>query len=261
MKHQRQPGKPFLESSVPLAIAHRGFSRDGFENTVMAFKAAQELGYTYLETDINTTVDGVTIVFHDATLERTTGQSGLIAQLPFDVVKKALIGGQERIATLPELFAAMPSARFNIDVKDDGSVAALAQLIEERSLHERVCVASFSDKRRKDVLARLSKPVASSPGQSLLAAYFLLGSWLPARWVEAMMEGVDVLQIPLRFKGLKLVSRRSLERAHRLGLKVHVWTVNEPALVHRLFDLGVDGIMTDRADLLADVMRERGYWA
>lgn len=252
--------KPYLDSPHPLAIAHRGFSLAGLENSLVAFKAALGRGYSYVETDINTTADGVTLVFHDASLDRTTDRGGLIAELPYDVVRQARIGGQEPIATLREFFEALPTARFNIDVKDAGSVEPLAALIEELGLHERVCVASFSDKRRRAVLARLSRPVASSPGRNLTAAYVLLSRWLPARLMRALMRDVDVLQIPRSYGKLTLVSRRSVARAHRLGLKMHVWTINDPAQMNRLFDLGVDGIMTDRADLLADVMRTRGYW-
>lgn len=254
-------GKPYLESPSPLAIAHRGFSREGWENSIPAFQAALELGYSYVETDIHTTADGVTVVFHDASLDRVTDQAGVISKLPYSVVAKARIGGTQPIPTLRELFEALPTARFNIDVKDPGSAAPLAALIEELGLHERVCVASFSGARRRQVFSRLTRPVAASPGQGLLAAYTFLGSWLPAPLVRSLMRRVDVLQIPRRFGPLTLVTRRSVARAHRLGLKMHVWTIDDPAEMHELFELGVDGIMTDRADVLAAVMRERGYWA
>lgn len=252
--------KPYLDWPAPLAIAHRGFSLKGLENTLPAFQAALDLGYQYLETDINTTADGVTLVFHDATLDRITDQGGTIAELPYAVVKTALVGGREPIPTLRELVEALPGAKFNIDVKDAGSAATLAGLIEEFGLHDRVCVASFSDRRRRDVLSRLSRPVASSAGKKLLVAYFLLERWAPAPVLRALMRNVDVLQIPSHHNKVDLVTRRSVARLHRLGLKMHVWTINEPAEMNRLLDLGVDGIMTDRADLLAGVMRERGYW-
>jgi glycerophosphoryl diester phosphodiesterase len=252
--------KAYLESRVPLAIAHRGFSLDGLENTIPAFRAALDLGCRYLETDINTTSDGVTLVFHDATLDRTTDKHGTIAELPYAEVSQARVGGREPICTLRELFEALPGANFNIDVKDARSAANLAALIEEFGLHDLVCVASFSGRRRKAVLSRLSRPVACSPGIRQLAAYFALQSWMPAPVLRAMMRSVDILQIPPRFWNLKLVTRRSVAKAHRLGLKVHVWTINEPAEMHRLLDLGVDGIMTDRADLLAGIMRARGHW-
>lgn len=216
--------------------------------------------FSYVETDINTTADGVTVVFHDSTLDRVTDRNGVISQLPFSEVGQARIGGREPIATLREFVAALPTAMFNIDVKDQGSVVPLAALIEEWGLHERVCVASFSGKRRRQVLSRLSRPVASSPGKRHLAAYFFLSPWLPAPLTRFLMRQVDVLQIPRRHGNLELVTAASVRRAHKLGLAVHVWTIDDPREMHELFDLGVDGIMTDRADLLAEVMRQRGYW-
>lgn len=254
------PAKPYVDSVTPLAIAHRGFSPQGLENSLSAFKSALELGCTYLETDINSTVDGVAMVIHDPSLGRTTDRSGLLAELPYSVVQGAKIGGRELISTLREVVEALPEARFNIDVKDAGSVVPLAELIEELGLHDRICVASFSEKRRRAVLSKLSQPVASSAGMSLLAAYFLLSPWLPGSLTRAMMRGVDVLQIPRRHWNLNLVSHKSVARAHRLGLKIHVWTINVPAEMNELLDLGVDGIMTDRADILAEVMKARGYW-
>ncbi|MGO4383686.1 glycerophosphodiester phosphodiesterase family protein [Specibacter sp. RAF43] len=254
------PARAYLDSPVPLAIAHRGFSLDGLENSLTAFRAAVGLGYSYLETDINTTADGVTVVFHDPSLDRITDRGGLIAELPYAVVRRALIGGREPIATLPELLRALPEAHFNIDVKDAASVAPLAAAIEEFGLHERVCVASFSDRRRLRVLALLSRPVASAAGKPGLAAFALLGPWLPRPLVRLFLPRVDVLAVPPTYRGRTLVTRRFVARAHRMGLRVQVWTVDDPAHMHRLLDLGVDGIMTDRADLLAAVMRERGYW-
>lgn len=253
--------KPYLDSEHPVAIAHRGYSRDGLENSMTAFKAALDLGFSYLETDINTTSDGVAMVFHDPTLDRTTDADGAIAALPYSVVGKARIGGREPIATIDEFVAALPKASFNIDVKDAGSVGPLVAAIEKYALHDRVCVASFSEKRRRQVLAGLSRPVASSPGKSLLVAYFLLSPWLPGAVVRRLMRGVDVLQVPTQYKGLELVTAATVRRAHKLGLKIHVWTINDPVRMHALFDVGVDGVMTDRADLLAEVMRQRGYWA
>ncbi len=252
--------KPYLSSENPLAIAHRGYSRDGLENSLKAFRSALELGFRYVETDINSTADGVAVVFHDAKLDRTTDQDGVIAALPWSQVRAARIGGTEPIVTLPEFFAALPTAKFNIDVKDAGSVAPLVAAIERYGLHDRVCVASFSERRRRKVLAGLSRPVASSSGRGLLAAYFLLEAWLPKAFLRPLMRTVDVLQVPRSYRGMKLVTAAKVRRAHRLGLKVHVWTIDDPVQMHELYELGVDGIMTDRADLLAEVMRQRGYW-
>ena len=260
MRPQPKVPKPYLTADQPLAIAHRGFSTAGLENSLAAFRAARELGYEYVETDINTTSDGVAVVFHDSTLDRTTDHCGAVAELPYSEVRRARIGGLEPIATLEEFFAALPNTCFNIDVKDAGSVEPLVAAIEEFGLHERVCVASFSERRRRRVLAQLSKPVASSPGKWLLVTYILFSPWLPPTLLRPLMRTVDVLQIPRYYKGWTVVTAAMVRRAHRLGLKVHVWTIDDPTHMHALFELGVDGIMTDRADLLAEVMHQRGYW-
>ncbi|WP_196811005.1 glycerophosphodiester phosphodiesterase [Arthrobacter sp. 35W] len=250
---------PYLDSPVPLAFAHRGFSRTGLENSLPAFAAAAQLGFTHVETDVHTTSDGVVVIFHDSTLDRVSTGAGRINELPAAVVGRALIGGTEPIPTLAALVEAFPDLRFNLDVKDEASVAPLAALIEEHGLHDRVCVASFSDKRRRAVLKRLTRRTASSAGVRTIALFTFLG-WLPDPLLRRLLRGTDVLQIPVRMYGLALVTARSVARAHRLGLTMHVWTIDDPAQMHELFDLGVDGIMTDRADLLADVMQLRGYW-
>ncbi|MDJ0357648.1 glycerophosphodiester phosphodiesterase [Paenarthrobacter sp. PH39-S1] len=251
---------PFLASTAPVAFAHRGFSKDGLENSLAAFRAAVALGFDYLETDVHTTADGVLLVFHDARLEQITDGTGRISALTAERVAQARISGRETIPTFAELVSALPGVRLNLDVKDRGSVQTLAAAIEESGLHDRVCVASFSDRRRRAVLKRLSRPTASSAGVVSLAAFICLGPWLPKPLLRRILHDVDCLQVPVRYRSIHLVTPKSVTRAHELGLKVHVWTIDDPRRMHALFDLGVDGLMTDRADLLAEVMRERGYW-
>lgn len=252
-------------SLAPLAMAHRGFSLDGLENSMAAFRAAVDLGYRHLETDVHTTADGVLMLFHDPTLDRITQGKGRIADLPAETVEQARIGGTEPIPRFEELIAAFPDIRLNIDVKDWQSVGALASAIERHGLHDRVLVASFSDRRRRAVLKRLSRPAASSAGIMSSAVFVLLGPVLPARLMSLVarraLRGVHALQVPVRYGAVPVVTSGFIRRAHRHGLQVHVWTVNEPAEMHRLLDVGVDGIVTDRADLLKAVLQERGTWA
>ncbi|MFI5084893.1 MAG: glycerophosphodiester phosphodiesterase [Actinomycetales bacterium] len=251
---------PFLASPVPLAFAHRGFSPEGLENSLPAFHRAVALGYTHVETDVHTTADGVPVVFHDASLDRVTDAGGAIAGLTAADVARARIGGTEPIPTLAQLIGALPGTRINLDIKDRGSVAAVARIIEDQALHDRICVASFSDRRRRAVLRLLSRPVCSSAGALCTAAFVALSPWAPRWLLRRILHDVDCLQVPVRYRFLPVVTARSVARAHALGLQVHVWTINDAAQMHSLFDLGVDGVMTDRADVLAGVMRQRGYW-
>lgn len=251
---------PFFDSPHPLALAHRGFSLDGLENSMAAFAAAVDLGYRYVETDVHATRDGVLLAFHDLTLDRVTGVPGAIAALPWATVRQARIGGREAIPTLEDLLGTWPDLRVNIDIKERSAVGPAARAIERTAAHHRVCIASFSDVRRREVLRRLSAPVATSAGLSVAAAFWLSAGSRSAALSRSALRGVDVLQLPEIHGRLRVVTARTLAAAHAVGVRVHVWTVNDPGDMRRLLDLGVDGLVTDRADLLRQVLRERGTW-
>ncbi|MFE4195883.1 glycerophosphodiester phosphodiesterase [Paenarthrobacter sp. NPDC056912] len=244
----------------PLAFAHRGFSLDGLENSMAAFRAAVELGTVHLETDVHTTSDGVLLVFHDSSLDRVTDSVGRIAELSAAQVAKARIGGLEPVPVFSELVSSLPDARLNLDVKDWNSVGPVAAAIEKYGIHQRVLVTSFSDRRRRAVLKRLSRRVASSAGSSLTALFALLGPVLPGPLARKLLADVDVFQVPVRYGRFPVVTPGFVRRAHGLGLQVHVWTINDPAEMERLLELGVDGIVSDRLDLLKEVMVRRGEW-
>lgn len=259
---------PFLAhgsaAGEPVAMAHRGFSPEGAENSMAAFRAAVALGYRYLEADVHTTADGVLLLFHDETLDRVTDGSGRISELSAETVAAARIAGVEPVPLLAELVTEFPEVRLNLDVKDWNSVETLAAAIEQFGLHDRVLIASFSDRRRRAVLRRLSRPAASSAGMASNALFVLLGPLLPApllrRVAARALRDVHALQVPVRYGAVPVVTAGFVRRAHRHGLHVHVWTINEAPEMHRLLDLGVDGIVTDRADLLKAVLQERGQW-
>lgn len=252
-------------ASRPLALAHRGFSPDGLENSAAAFRAAVDLGITHLETDARATADGTVLLFHDDTLDRVTDSRGRISELGAEEVSRARIGGREPIPLLEDILREFPAARLNIDVKDRHTVAPLAAVIERCAAHDRVLITSFSDGRRRAVLRRLDpgnqgRRTASSAGILCTAAFTLLGPLLPVRWLAKILHDVDALQVPVRYGPLRLLTPGFLRRARRLGLQVHVWTINDPAEMKRLLELGVDGIVTDRADLLKKVLQKRGQW-
>ena len=203
------------------------------------------------------------LLFHDETLDRVTDSRGRISGLSADEVSRARIGGREAIPLLEDTLREFPDARLNIDVKDRHTTAPLAAVIERCAAHDRVLITSFSDRRRRAVLKRLSRRTASSAGIVCTAVFALAGPLLPERWLAWILRDVDALQVPVRYGPLELVTPRFLARARRLGLQVHVWTVNDPAEMERLLDLGhggVDGIVTDRADLLKKVLENRGQW-
>jgi glycerophosphoryl diester phosphodiesterase len=247
----------FLDVEPPVAFAHRGFAPDGTENSMAAFERAVELGYRYLETDVRVTADGVALAFHDATLDRVTDRSGRIAALPWAEVKQARIGGREPIPLLTDLLAAWPDARINLDVKADHSIGPTIDAIHRTATISRVCVGAFSTRRVEAVRRALGPRLCTSLGPR--AAMRLQ---LPARAQPRRPEAFvgRCAQVPARIGRRVFVDERYLHAAHALGLPVHAWTVNDEAEMVRLLDLGVDGIMTDRADLLRDVLVSRGQW-
>ena len=244
-----------------LAFAHRGGAFhpeiEGLENTLHAFKHAVDLGYDYLETDVHVTRDGVLLAFHDSVLDRVTDATGKIADSTYAEVQLALVGGSERVPTLAELFDAFPQARFNIDVKALGAVAALARFLDDRQAWDRVCVGSFSGRRLRRFrrLTRGRVVTSASPGE--VAAYRLLPSPV-ARLLTRRRP--QVLQVPHRAGRVTIVTPGLVRRAHRAGLHVHVWTIDDPDEMQALLDRGVDGLMTDRTDILRAVLTESGRW-
>lgn len=255
----------FFDHPGVIAMAHRGFtdSNRAPENSLAAFGAAVDLGYRYVETDVHATSDGTLIAFHDDRLDRVTDRSGAVAQLPWRVVREAKIAGTQEIPTLDAVFDAWPQLRINIDCKTETAVQPLVEVIERHAAHDRVCIASFSDARRLTVLRGLTRPVATSGGKSVIAR-FMLGSRLPS-WSRVplgsnALRDVDCLQVPSSSGRISVVTAASVRLAHRAGAQVHVWTVDEPDEMRRLLDLGVDGLMTDRADVLREVLTDRGEW-
>ncbi|PVG84067.1 glycerophosphodiester phosphodiesterase [Nocardioides gansuensis] len=245
-----------------LAFAHRGGAYhpeiEGLENTVAAFRHAVDLGYRYLETDVHVTSDGELLAFHDAVLDRVTDHTGSLATTTYAEVQRALIGGRERVPTLAELFDSFPHVRFNIDIKAAPAVPVLARFIQEREAWDRVLVGSF-DGHSLEAFRRLTDGrVATSAHLLEVLAFLLLPS---ARLARLVTRGRPVaLQIPHRHRRVTVASRRVVRRAHAAGLQVHVWTVDDPGEMEALLDRGVDGLFTDRTDILRDVLRSRGQW-
>ena len=242
----------FLDAPPPIAFAHRGFAPDGAENSMAAFQRAVDLGYRYLETDVRVTADGVPLAFHDSRLDRVTDRRGRLIDLPWSAVRQARIGGSEPIPTLAELLDAWPHTRVNIDVKSEAGVGPTIEAIRRTGTIDRVCVAAFAEPRIAAVRRVLGPRLCTALGP---------GGAIGLRWGRAPRSSARCVQAPARIGRREFVDRRYLAAAHAAGLQVHVWTVNDRAEMVRLLDLGVDGLITDAADVLRDVLVERGQWS
>ncbi|MGP4090927.1 glycerophosphodiester phosphodiesterase [Streptomyces sp. KR55] len=247
---------PFLDHPGPIAFAHRGGAADGLENTVLQFRRAVEAGYRYIETDVHATRDGRIVAFHDATLDRVTDGAGRIADLPWDDVRHARVAGREPVPLLEELLETFPDVRWNIDLKAESSLHPFLELIERTDAWDRICVGSFSEARVVRA-QRLAGPRLATSYGTRGVLNLRLRSWgVPA----VLRRSAVAAQVPESQSGIQVVDRRFVRTAHAHGLHVHVWTINEPEQMHRLLDLGVDGIMTDHIDTLRKVMEDRGVW-
>jgi glycerophosphoryl diester phosphodiesterase len=249
---------PYLRGPGPLAFAHRGGAAVGDENSLAAFGRAVALGYRHLETDTHVTRDGVAVVFHDDTTDRMLGRPGRIADFTWADLATVRVAGEAVVPRLDDLLGAFGGAYLNIDVKADGAEAATVAAVDKAGARGRVLLASFADRRLAE-LRRLAGPeVATSLGQRAGARL-----WAASRagfGGRGAAAGAVAAQMPLRAGRLTVVDRRFIRYAHRLGLAVHVWTVDDPTDIGDLLDAGVDGIMTDHIDVLRDVYAARGLW-
>ncbi|WP_285364711.1 glycerophosphodiester phosphodiesterase family protein [Microbacterium sp. LMC-P-041] len=245
----------FVKARHPRVLAHRGLITAAggdsgvWENSAAAVAAAHAAGAEYIETDCRVTADGDVVLFHDATLHRLADDPRPVGEVRTRELA-AIFSDHGGLLTVADALSAFPTTRFNIDVKTVDAAAPLGPLLAEHT--HRVLVTSFSDANRRATIAavlRAGAPLrpATSGGSRTIAAVRAL-STLRLSPGRALLD-IDVLQIPERHRGVKVLTPALLRAAHRRGVEVHVWTVNDADSMRRLVRLGVDGIVTDRADL------------
>ena len=245
---------PFLDHNGLLAFAHRGDQDAGPENTMLAFEGAVRLGFDYIETDVQATSDGILVTFHDAILDRLTDHSGPIGQFTWSKLQKVKVGGLGSIPTLEDVLGHFPDLRFNIAPKSNTSVDLLTRVIRRTAAEHRVCVGSFSDRRLDRIRAMLPN-VCTSMGRLETAKTRLYSFGFPVSSIVA-----NCVQVPVKWRGIRIVDRRFIESLKKLGLQIHVWTINEPSEMRRLIKMGVDGLMTDHPSKLKAVLLAHGLW-
>lgn len=238
----------WFDSPLPRILAHRGFAVGAPDNSLDAFRAALAAGATHLETDARATADGVAVLMHDET-------AGVGRALTIARTRAAdLAGRAPHVTTLAAALAALPDARFNIDVKAGAAAAPVVRAVVDARAEERVLITSFDSRRRLAALGPLA-PVATSASASgvvgALAGIALARPGLVAR----ALRGVDAVQVPERVLGRPTTTSEALDAFHRAGVEVHVWVVNDPVRMRDLVRAGVDGIVTDRPDLAFAALR------
>jgi glycerophosphoryl diester phosphodiesterase len=222
-----------------------------------AFQHAVDLGYRYIETDVHATSDGHVVAFHDNDLQRTCGSSLKIAEASIEELSTARIDGTDPIPLLAEILITWPDMKVNIDCKSDAVVAPLIQQLRSSHCLDRVCIGSFSDQRLARIREEFGSSVCTSMGPREVAARVLgTHARIPLRPTKHAL----IAQVPVRQGPIPVVTKRTVQRAHDLGLYVHVWTIDDPQEIGRLLDLGADGIMSDDTIALRDVFSARGIW-
>lgn len=246
----------YLSGPLPRIIAHRGLAVGAPENTLLAFLRALNAGATHLETDVHASADGVAVICHDPDLSRVAGRAVRVNDLSMPELRRIQLGDDQTFSSLAEALDAFPNARFNIDIKDEAVAAPAAAAILKARATDRVLITSFDERRRRAAVDALPG-VASSASVSLFLRAIVAAKAGSVTGVKRALRGLVAVQVPERQSGLRLVSRRTVRLLHAAGVEVHVWTVNEPSAMTRLLDLGVDGIVTDRCDLLKTLVDAR----
>jgi glycerophosphoryl diester phosphodiesterase len=262
---------PALCGSSPLTFAHRGGAGLWPENTLEAFRGAIALGCSHLETDLRVTRDGVIVTMHDGRLERTTDGSGDVSAYTFAELQRFDAGyrfspdGESfpwrgkglRIPRLADLLEAAEGVCFNVEIKERGPYdlpRLLLSFIEQHGISERIIVAAEQHELVRDFRRLSGGRIPTSASRRECLQFWLASR---ARLTRFLPLPYQALQIPVRAGNVTLVTRQLLDAAHRAGLAVHVWTIDETAEIFRLLDLGVDGLMSDYPDRLRSAVLQR----
>ncbi len=263
---------PYFDRPTPLILGHRGAAGVAPENTLLAFERGLKDGAHIIESDIHVTRDGVPVLIHDPNLDRTTNGSGPVAEHDFAEVQQLDAGCRFprtegdpqayadqgiRIPSVREAFERFPDVLFNFEIKADtqGVIDSVLALIREFDREDRTLLVAGED----PIQARLRDALDRSGLHPALGAS--LGDIVDI--VRGASEGKPhssdsmAIQVPLHFGENLLVTPELVAHCHAHRVQVHVWTINDPETMSDLLDRGVDGIVTDRPDIMASLLASR----
>ena len=235
----------FLASNFQ-AFVHRGNAKFFRENTIEAFKSAKEIGFNYLETDLRITKDDKIITFHDPSLLRTSGQNIQLTDINYKDLNRLSFYQPGHTPTFNELLEEFPTNFFNIDLKVSKIGLKVLKIIKDMKAEDRICIGSFHSSRLDEIQRTNSRVLTSMGIRDIIKIKFL----------NIPNKRSKIIQIPENWNGIKVFTKKLLQRSHSLGFKVHVWTVNKREEMQKFIDLGVDGLMTDKPELLKEVLLE-----
>ena len=240
--------KTYLQYDGLTVLAHRGGADESFENTLESFDYSKSLGCKFIETDVQVSADGIPYIFHDDDLKRVLNISSRFDSLSSQEIDKLKIFDQYKIPKLEEALNEFPDISFQIDFKTDEVVAPALDVIKKTKSFERICVASFNSERLKRV--RSTYPdlcISMGPNEVIKTLISSFGLY------KGLIDG-DCLQIPIRYYGVRVVTKRFVKYLKSKGLKIMVWTINDVKTFEYLIELKVDGIITDKPKLLFETL-------
>ena len=230
-----------------IGLSHRGNSQNFIENSFEAFNSVIQMGYKYIETDLRMTLDGEVIAFHDPDLKRLFNLDLWVKDLTFNEIADLFKEKNCRLLTLEDALKEFPHINFNIDLKVKEAIQHSVKVVADLNSFDRVCFASFHSSHTKKVL-HLNQNAIVSMSMKDVALF---------KFFKIYNKRVKVIQIPIKWKGIKLLTRNLMQEAYKNNLLVHVWTVNDEVTINNLIDIGVNGIITDKPELLMKTMKER----
>ena len=233
--------KPFV------ALSHRGNSNKHVENSFEAFKSVVDMGFEYIETDLRKTLDNEIVTFHDEDLNRLFNIDLKIENLTFAEIDKFFSEKNCKLLTLKEALLNFPETKFNIDLKSKDVIRESINVVKELEAFERVCFASFNSSYTDEVLTDSPSAVVSMGMKDV--AYF--------KFFNYLRKDSKILQVPLNWKGLNILNSKLIKKAKDKDLFIHVWTINDRENIIKLIDMGVHGIVTDKPELIMEIMKEK----
>lgn len=257
-------GRMWKLQEKPIVLAHRAGGNEAPENSLLAFANMEEKGFKYIESDVHASRDGVVVIFHDDTLERTTNGRGKIAHKSWAELTEVRDHSGHSLLRFADVLEKFPQLVLNIDSKEWQVIRHLVREIKIHDAQERISLSSFSEMRLK-VLRRLLPGVTSSLGEGALVL-LVLAAHLPfplqnilCWFVPGNKQKVEAVQVPVAAYGIKIITPAFIRLCHQRGLAVHVWTINEEVEMRRLLELGIDALITDEPSRARRVIEE--FWA
>lgn len=255
------------DMNYPLVIAHQGGDEVWPGDTLFAYQNAAALGVDVLEMDIHISLDGVLVLMHDEKVDRTTDGTGEIESMTLAELKQLDAGydwsldeGQTfpfrgqgiTVTTLEEVFQAFPEKHMTIEIKKSNAsmVRPFCELIRKYEMQDKVLVASFYDDKIKEFRAECPEVATSSAKQETTVFVLLSKAFLSGFYSPKFLS----LQVPEESGGITVMTEAFVRAAHARGLAVEVWTINDKETMQKLISWGVDGIMTDRPDILMELV-------